>query len=327
VDSLAKLLGHSQLQTTQRYIDGADPTVRADFAVAMSHLETTAIRDHEPPPGPPRPKTPPQPTTAPQTDLQKLCQRLDCLPPWLAEAVGGYLKWRWPTWRAQTAYRIGLNLFCIVRRVWAWLATYRQVEGWETFRRADLEAWLEARSQDGISEVTIRNELGQVRSLLRFIEARDYPLDPGLFRVQPPRKTRATLPRYLSEVEYRRLETVIRQATEADTYAACFDRAWFLTLAQTGVRLSQLLDLRLGDLNLAAGYATVRGGKPGRDRVAYLTPWLSHALIRYLNVRPDLPDEGRIFLLHGRSPTARTIQRRLAGYGQQAAVQVSPHRL
>jgi site-specific recombinase XerD len=327
VDSLAKLLGHSQLQTTQRYIDGADPTVRADFAVAMSHLETTVIRDHQPPPGPPRPKTAPQPTTAPQTDLQKLCQGLDCLPPWLAEAVGDYLKWRWPTWRAQTAYRIGLNLCGIVRRVWTWLATYRQVEGWETFRRADLEAWLEARSQDGISEVTIRNELGQVRSLLKFIEARDYPLDPGLFRVQPPKKTRATLPRYLSEVEYRRLETVVRQATEADTYAACFDRAWFLTLAHTGVRLSELLDLRLGDLNMAAGYATVRGGKPGRDRVVFLTPALTHALKWYLAQRPDLPDDDRLFVLHRRSPNARTIQRRLARYAVQAGVQATAHRL
>jgi integrase/recombinase XerD len=93
------------------------------------------------------------------------------------------------------------------------------------------------------------------------------------------------------------------------------------------MRLSELLDLRLSDLNLAVGYATVRGGKPGRDRVVYLTPGLSHALKRYVNQRPDVPDDDHLFVLRGRSPTARTIQRRLAGYGQQAGVQVSPHRL
>ena len=38
VDSLAKLLGHKDLQTTQRYIDGADPTVRADFLEAMQQV-------------------------------------------------------------------------------------------------------------------------------------------------------------------------------------------------------------------------------------------------------------------------------------------------
>lgn len=39
IDSLARLLGHSDLQTTQRYIDGADPTVRADFLKAMQDLD------------------------------------------------------------------------------------------------------------------------------------------------------------------------------------------------------------------------------------------------------------------------------------------------
>ena len=85
--------------------------------------------------------------------------------------------------------------------------------------------------------------------------------------------------------------------------------------------------MRFGDLNLAAGYATIRGGKPGHDRVVYLTPALSQALKRYVNQRPDLPDDEHLFVLRGRSPTARTIQRRLARYGQQAGVQVSPHRL
>ena len=47
VDSLARLLGHSDLQTTQRYIDGADPTLRADFAVAMASLEATLASAQE----------------------------------------------------------------------------------------------------------------------------------------------------------------------------------------------------------------------------------------------------------------------------------------
>jgi integrase/recombinase XerD len=100
-----------------------------------------------------------------------------------------------------------------------------------------------------------------------------------------------------------------------------------LTLAHTGVRLSELLDLRLGDLNMAAGYATVRGGKPGRDRVVFLTPALTHALKWYLAQRPDLPDDDRLFVLHRRSPNARTIQRRLARYAVQAGVQATAHRL
>jgi len=327
VDSLARLLGHSQLQTTQRYIDGADPMVRADFGAAMKALETSLIRDQGPPPDPPKPTPPPRPRSASQAELEKIRQRLDPLPPWLGQAVDAYLSWYWPSWRARSATKLAGNLISLMRRIWVWLDTHRQVESWETLRRPDLEAWLQARYQDEVSDVTIRNDLHRFRGLLKFLETRDYPLDLGLFRVQPPKLKIEPLPRYLSETDYRHLEKAIFQATEADTYNACFDRAWFLTLAHTGVRISELLDLRLGDLNLSAGYAIVRGGKPGRDRVVYLTPTLSHALRRYLNQRPDLPDDDYLFVLHGRSPTTRTIQRRLASYGQQAGVQVSPHRL
>ena len=92
------------------------------------------------------------------------------------------------------------------------------------------------------------------------------------------------------------------QTTAADIYHASFDRAWFLILAHTGVRLSELLDLRLGDLNLRAGYATIRDSKPRRDRVVYLTPALSQALKRYLKQRPDLPDDDHLLLLRQRNP-------------------------
>ena len=39
IDSLAKLLGHSDLNTTQLYIDGANPAVREDFLQAMQSLD------------------------------------------------------------------------------------------------------------------------------------------------------------------------------------------------------------------------------------------------------------------------------------------------
>jgi integrase/recombinase XerD len=131
----------------------------------------------------------------------------------------------------------------------------------------------------------------------------------------------------MPEPEYRRLEKTVFESTRADTYNTCFDLAWFLTLAHTGVRLSEMLALGLDDLNLTAQRAVVRGSKPGHDRVVFLTPVLIEALHRYLEKRPELPDEGRVFVLRGRSPTPRTIQRRLKKYGRNAGVDVSPHKL
>jgi len=337
VDSLAKLLGHNDLQSTQRYIDGADPTLRADFSAAMTALESTLSSEQKPLSVHPKPKRSSQSKkvvaerdrTASRAELQKLRERLIAagLPDWLEDAVDAYLSWRWPTWRAQTASQVGGNVLRLVRRVWTWLATHRQIAGWESFRRADLQAWLEARCQAGIRHTSIQSELGSLHSLFKFIEIRGGTLDPGLFRVQAPRQRGITLPRYLTEDEYRRLESIVLQATAADTYEACFDRAWFLTLAHTGLRVSEVLALRLEDLDLEAGRTTVRSGKPRHDRVVYLTPVLIESLIRYLALRPDLPDELRVFILHERSPTDRTIRNRLAQFGQRAGVHVYPHKL
>jgi site-specific recombinase XerD len=329
VDSLARLLGHEQLQTTQRYIDGANPTVRADFATAMATLEVNLIKDQVPPSLPQNRQNPkPKPRVASESELLKMRRRLKTLPPWLATALDGYISWHWPTWRAQTAKQLGDNLLSLARRFSDWLAIERpHVVSWETLRRADLAAWKAARHEDGVSNTTIRNDLARLRSVLRFLEARDYPLDPGLFRVKPPKSGGTSLPRYLSEADYRWLETNVLQATIEDTYHNCFDRAWFLMLAHTGIRLSELLDLRLGDLNFQKGYATIRSGKNQRDRVVFLTPQLTNALKHYLHQRPDVPEEDRLFLLHSRSATSRTIQRRLRMYGKKVDVAVSPHRL
>jgi integrase/recombinase XerD len=162
---------------------------------------------------------------------------------------------------------------------------------------------------------------------LKFLEARGYPLDPGLFRVQAPKRDRRNLPRYLPEADYRRLEAVILGGVQDTCYDTWFDRAWFLTLAHTGVRRAELLDLRLGDLDLARGIAVIRAGKCGHDRVVYLTPPLMHALRQYLALRPILPANDSVFILHGRTPTAETIRERLIKYGQQAGVKVTPHQL
>jgi site-specific recombinase XerD len=335
VDSLAKLLGHQQLRTTQGYIDGADPSVRQDFAVAMSRLETKGFghQQRDPQPSGPVPRPPkPAPATAPKkaspAELEKLLKRLkEDLPVWLGEGLEAYLSWHWPTWRARSAYRRGSDLLWLVRRLWGWLDTHRQVDGWHSFGRADLEAWLQARSEEKVSQATVGNNLAHLRSIFRFLEARDWPLDPGFFRIQAPKPQSQTLPRYLHEIDYRRLEKIVLLNTEADTYHAYFDRACILTLSHTGIRLSELLDLGLGDLNLEAGYATVRGGKPGRDRVVYLTPALIKALNRYLTKRPDLADNDDLFVLTKRSPCAHTIRHRLKLYGQKIKLKVTPHQL
>jgi integrase/recombinase XerD len=122
------------------------------------------------------------------------------------------------------------------------------------------------------------------------------------------------------------LEQVVLTQTAADTPTATCDRAWFFTLAHTGLRVSELLNLRLTDLQLTRGRLIVRGGKNTRDRVAYLTPSLSQALRAYLSHR-EAADTDHLWLDAGCPLKDHQVRYRLRRWGQLCDVAVTPHRL
>ncbi len=205
--------------------------VRADFLAAMAQLENALLVDRAGPVDVP-PVSPSSRRAAPQQQLAKLRQRLDVFPAWWSEPLDAYLRWRWPTWRAQTAYVLGGNLIGLFKRFWLWTEEQRSVDGWPTLRRADLQAWVRYRIDAGAKSDSIGNQLGQIRSFLKFAQQRDCPVDPGVLLVKAPRSNARPLPRHLSETDYRRLEKHILQATQDLSYNATYDRAWFLTLAE-----------------------------------------------------------------------------------------------
>jgi site-specific recombinase XerD len=196
---------------------------------------------------------------------------------------------------------------------------------WSDLQRSQLEAWLQARQQAGIAASSRTTELSDLLSCLRFAAERGVSLSANLFRVAYPQRTDA-LPRYLTELEYRRLEQVVLTQTAADTHAATCDRAWFFTLAHTGLRVSELLNLRLADLQLASGRLIVRGGKNTRDRVVYLTPTLTQALRTYLSHR-QAGDDDHLWLDAGRPLKDHQVRYRLRRWGQSCDLTATPHRL
>ena len=111
-----------------------------------------------------------------------------------------------------------------------------------------------------------------------------------------------------------------------DTPIAARDRACFFTLAHTGVRISELLNLRVGDLDPAGGRLIVQGGKNTRDRVVYLTPTLAEALRCYLPHRGSAEDD-HLWLNDGCPLKAHQVRSRLQRWGEMCGVSVTPHRL
>ena len=323
VESLAKLMGHAQVQTTQVYIAGADPNLKAAFARAMAQLEESPER-------PPtirmiEQRSPSQPERADPGELEACLTLFDHLPAWLGELLRAYLTWRWRDWQPHRARENGQCLVSQLGRAWEWLLSNRELGGWSDLQRSDLEAWLSARQEADIATSTQISQLGVMKSFLRFVVDRGISLTANLFRVScPPRPE--SLPRYLPESDYRRLKQVVLEQTAEDMPIAARDRAWFFTLAHTGVRISELLNLRLGDLDPVGGRLIVRGGKNSRDRVVYLTPTLAEALQGYLRHR-ELAEDDHLWLDDGRPLKPTQVSYRLQCWSKMCGVRVTSHRL
>jgi site-specific recombinase XerD len=117
-----------------------------------------------------------------------------------------------------------------------------------------------------------------------------------VFRVERI-KEKKPLPRFLDEDDYQHLERQILDDTQDGSRDDLLDRAWFYLLAHTGVRLGELRELRLGDLDLAGRRLTVyqglvpfRLGRYGDTAGVEVSPhWLRHTLAtRLVNAGMDI---------------------------------------
>ncbi len=141
-----------------------------------------------------------------------------------------------------------------------------------------------------------------------------------------------------------RLPTPLPQPAPADelaTFSATLrtwrDRALVALRVGSGLRLSEVLGLRLGDLDWGGKQVFVRRGKGGHQRYAMVPDATWRALKAYLETeRPDLPTPGSaspvFVVLHGprrgRPLSTAGVQSLFRHHRQRAqAPHVTPHRL
>ena len=98
-------------------------------------------------------------------------------------------------------------------------------------------------------------------------------------------KQAARFPKTLSEAQV----DALLQAPDTQTMLGLRDKAMLETLYATGLRVSELVGLKLLDLSLNEGILRVNMGKGGKDRLVPIGQEASHWLQAYLNdARPEL---------------------------------------
>jgi integrase/recombinase XerD len=189
---------------------------------------------------------------------------------------------------------------------------------------AALASHLRALRRSGLSPRSIRRALSACRGFYaHLVEEGERPENPAA-TLLPPRRLRE-LPRVLSEAE---VEALLA-APDPATPLGLRDKAMLELLYATGLRVSELVGLTLGQLRMDQGFLTAFG-KGSKERIVPVGEAAEAWVTRYLRVARPLLARGRpeqVFLNHrGARLTRQGFWKILGGHGRAAGVrQVSPH--
>lgn len=135
-------------------------------------------------------------------------------------------------------------------------------------------------------------------------------------KLKPPRSRKRDLPAVLTSDQFRRLYEIVDQAN--DPQHAVMLRLLFYT----GVRVSELCNLRVQDVDAKARKIRVNEGKGGKDRYVLFADSFATTLRVYLAGRT----EGPLFpSRQGGAITPRRVQQIVKQYAEAAGVVATPH--
>jgi len=332
--SLSHWLGHSQLKTTQVYIDGANPELRADYQRAMSVLaDTQAERADSMDTTDAPTMTPAVPdcvSKASPLNAAEIRPKVKHLPAWLVEDLCSFLAAKQARWQAQYRRRRAQQWLSELRRAWEWLLAQRPMESLTDLSRVDLGDYLTHLQAADLGSHTVNHFLTTFWGFLKFAEERGATVVPGVYRV--PRPKRADwYPRPLTESEYQRLQQAVDEMTTAMTpEEAARHRCWFFILGDGGLRVGELMTLTVSDWQPEATTLTVRYGKGRRQRQVPLTDRAAQAINDHLATRQDVGTAAHEPLVAhaGKAALPNYIRSRLHAFAHQAQLEgITPHRL
>jgi len=328
ITSLGKLLGHSQISTTQIYTAGADPKLAQAYQEAMQRVEQAQL--------------PSQPTgnllKAEAPVLYPNYERTqDPAPNWdawglhLPEAIRqaslAYAKRRWCAWPASKRRERVMNLLVELKNLWNWFVAYRPITAPGEIGLKDLWAYQTDQQAKGLAPGTINRRMDYLIGILRELAEQVQPVDQSVFRIRYiPRP--ASLPKHLSAQESQRLEHFIFQRLDTAQVKERLQNACLLVMLHSGLRVGECVDLRMQDLDLPAKRLIIRAGKDQRDRLVYLSESAGLAIQLYLQDNPRQPHDLVWLKKNGKPLSTDYLRQTLAQIGLALGIDhLHPHRL
>jgi len=188
----------------------------------------------------------------------------------------------------------------------------------EQLSREDIEAFVEALQDRGLKPTTVNTRLRNVYAFVRYLILEYTGFDWGLMERKVKLKLPDRLPRAFDPQHLDQLLCAIDD---------CRDRALVLLLLRTGMRIGELLNCKLQDIDLNEQKILIyQSDKTAVGRAVYYSSDAQRALLAWLRVRDPLKQH--LFCGRGDNPlcyeTARSIFKRCL---QKADLQYSGYTL
>lgn len=197
-------------------------------------------------------------------------------------------------------------------------------------RRVDhltIRSYLAHLSRRKLARASVARHLSALRSFFKYL-VREGVVEANPARTVATPKREKHLPAVMQTSDV----ALLLEQPDTSTTLGLRDRAWLELLYASGLRISELVNIDIDDLELRARLVKVHG-KGSKERIVPFGSKAETALRAWLAVRGELAkdvEEEAVFVNYrGRKITTRSVRRLFEVYLRRAALQsgVSPHTL
>lgn len=203
------------------------------------------------------------------------------------------------------------------------------ISDWQAVDRYTVVAFLAHLNQQNKASATVTRMISSLRRFHQYLRQERFTDHDPMQHIESPKKTQK-LPQTLSLQE---VEALIA-TPDTTTTLGIRDRAILEVMYATGLRVSELIGLKMGDIHLEMGLLQTLG-KGDKERIVPLGDYAIHWIERYLaESRPLLtkkrPQENHLFVnSHGSGLSRQGIWKNLKVWVLKAGIikDVTPHTL
>ncbi|MCD9025429.1 tyrosine-type recombinase/integrase [Cohnella silvisoli] len=175
----------------------------------------------------------------------------------------------------------------------------------------------------GKSDNTVNGRIKAIKQFLRYLFEEGWLLQNLSEEIHATKAEKLMIQTFTKEQVVALLEQ-----PERNTFSGFRDYTMMLVLFETGMRISELCNLKIGDIFFKEQEIRITKGKGGKARRVPIQQTCAKVIRRYLDIRGDLATDALFVSLNNEKISTRALQEKMHDYGRAShinGVRVSPH--